>query len=378
MGWAMAIDFSVNTNTYTQQSVSHTSSASATQTGAFMGQAAKVATCPMSLLSAAAEEMTFAMDTTDEFELEERKEKKSIEDAMLERVEMYQEMMKQVGQADDVESFKMALVKQGNKRSPLEEAKERFPDTTDAWVALQTVAKELEKDPATPKEVINDIRAAIATLEESDGSRIKAGLISATVALDYADLGDNASLRELYQQNVFEFEDAYTVFQHVQKEYGSVGFEKAMDFLYGALSADIGSDLPSMENVHLEHVHANLGQVRLLNSTHILCDQLLNRWEKVHGQANCPMNSMQLLEGVVGLGKERFLGTMHIDKIVDKVRSPDIEHTVLFLQEFLSIGRQLPPRVYGDEQGYRKVMDVIQQSVDRAIEKEDEWLASFE
>ncbi len=375
----MPIDFSVNNSFNIQQSSSQSSqNAGSALTGSLMGQAAKVVSSPLSLLASAAEELTFSVDTTDDFELEERKEKKKIDEALEERVEMYKELMHQVGKSEDIEFLKKQLRSGEAKDGALKEATRRFPDPSDAWAALSDALKELEADPSCPKEVINDIKLAMAELEITRGSEIKAGIFGATEGSKHPELADAETLRDFYRQTVCDYEDPAAVFKYIQKEYGSVSFDKAMEFLFNTISADINSDLPSMESTHLENVHNNLGQVRLLQSTHTLCENLLNRWENVHGQKNCPFESMELLGDMVGLGKERFLGAMHIDAIVKKAKPPDLELEVLFLQELLTTVRNTPPRLFGTEQEYGKVIDAVQGSVDNAITREDEWLASLE
>ena len=374
----MAIDFSVNTFS-AQQNISHTAhSPSSAATGALMGQTVKVVASPLSLLASAAEELTFAVDTTDEFELEERKEKRKMEDALLERLELYKDMMHKAGKSEELDNFKKDLRTGDVKNGALKEASQRFPDPTDAWAALTGALKDLEKDMDCPKAILDDIRSAINELEQGKGSEIKAGIFGATTALDFKDLASGDELRDLYRQNVCEFNDASIVFKHIQENYGSLSFNKAMEFLFSSLSADIASDLPSMEKVHLEHVHANLGQVRLLQSTHTLCENLLGRWEKVHNQVNCPLKSMELLGDMVALGKERFLGALQINQIANKAKPVDIEHEVLFLQELMTTTRSIPPRLYDGDQGFIKVMDAVQQSVDNAIMREDDYLASLE
>ena len=374
----MAIDFSVNTFS-AQQNMSHVAHASnSTATGAFMGQAVKVVASPLSLLASAAEELTFSVDTTDEFELEERKEKSKIEDALLARVDLYKEMMHKAGKLEEIDQFKSSLRAGGVKNGVLREARERFPDPSDAWVVLSDTLKNFEKDMDCPKAILADVRSALEELENTLGSEIKAGIFGASVAQDFQDLAGSDELRDFYRQSVCEFQDPNVVFAHIQENYGSVSFDKAMDFLFNGLSADINSGLPSMEKVHLEHVHSNLGQVRLLQSMHVLCEKLLGRWEKVHHQENCPLKSTELLGDMIALGQERFLGAMHIDAIAKKIHAPDIEHEVLFLQELMTITRNTPPNLYDGNQGLSKVMDAVQQSLDNAITREDDYLATLD
>ena len=162
----------------------------------------------------------------------------------------------------------------------------------------------------------------------------------------------------------------------IHEKYGDVGFGKAMDFLFNALGNDLATDVPSMETTHLESVHATLEQVRLLQSTHVQCERLLQRWQDVHG-VQCGLAPMELLGDLVDLRKEHFLGAMQIDRIASKAKAPDIEREVLFLQELLNMARNLPVQLFDGEQGRMKVIDAVQESVDAAIRREDEYLASL-
>ena len=77
----------------TAEQVRHTESAAAK--GAFMGNAVVQQPSPESLLADAAEELTFSADTTDDFELEERKERDKIKKSEEDRVKLYQELMQE-------------------------------------------------------------------------------------------------------------------------------------------------------------------------------------------------------------------------------------------------------------------------------------------
>ena len=77
----MSIDFSVTTMSQMAGGAT-ASAASSLATGSLMGNAAAQVEDPMSLLADAAEELTFAADTTDEYELEDRKERNALKAPM--------------------------------------------------------------------------------------------------------------------------------------------------------------------------------------------------------------------------------------------------------------------------------------------------------
>lgn len=373
----MSIDFSVNNQMGQMAAGAATSSSSALATGSLMGNAAARVEDPMSLLADAAEELTFAADTTDEFELEDRKERERAEESLAERVKLYQDLMHEAGKARDVDRLKDSLRAREGREKAAREALSRFPDPSDAYAALSDALESLSDDPSVDPAVLEDIRQGLAELEAEHGPQIRSGIQGALAAAGYADLDGTDNLRDLYRQTVCDFKDVNAAFAHIHEKYGDVGFDKAMDFLFNALSNDLATDVPSMETTHLENVHANLEQIRLLQSTHVQCERLLQRWESVHGVTNAALTPMELLGDMVGLRNENFLGAMHIDRIAAKAKAPDIERQVLFLQELLSMTRNLPIQLFDGEQGRMKVLDAVQESVDNAIQREDEYLANL-
>ena len=183
----------------------------------------------------------------------------------------------------------------------------------------------------------------------------------------------------LYRNSVAEFNDVNAVFAYVQKEFGTASFERVMDFLFATLSADLASDLPSMETKHLEQLHGTLGQVRLVQSTFVHCEDLLKRWEKVHNVPHAGgLTAMNLVDDLVRCRNERFLGAFQIEEIASKAHAPDIEHEVLFLQDMLQMTQRLPVNFFEDMAGRTKMIDAMQEALDKAVQREDEYLANME
>ena len=54
------------------------------------------------------------------------------------------------------------------------------------------------------------------------------------------------------------------------------------------------------------------------------------------------------------------------------------DYEVLFLQELLNTARNFPTAFFEDDQGRMKVLDAVQEAVDQAIAREDEYLAGQE
>lgn len=375
----MAINFSIDNQAMTRAGGSQGLETASPSMGQLMGSEAVVVSSPMSLLADAAEELTFSVDTTNEFELSEREEKDKIEDLFAKRVELYQQLMHQVGKSQVMETLNQIL---RTVRTPVEarkQAEHHFPDPSDAWAALGELLKNLEKDKADP-EVISAVRAARDTLEEERGLEIRAGIHGTLEAAGYADIDTTDNLKQLYRQTVCEFTSVNDVFSRVQEKYGDAGFERAVSFLYASLSANMDTDMPSMEKSHMESVNTSLGQLRLLQSAYAQCERVIDRWENVHGITAAKDNGftgMALLGDTLALRNESFLSAMHIERLADRAKAPDIEHRVLFLQELLSMTRAFPSSLFDGDAGRMKVLSAVQDAVNAAVVTEDEYLASL-
>ena len=369
----MPID-SINTGFQTQFNTP--GAAPAAERGSFMGHTVAVQDSPESLLADAAEELGFSVDRTKEYEVGDRKQRDKASLSQFERVKLYQELMHKAGKGRKISELVESLKQTGARESAEKKALGLFPDPSDAWCALLEAAEELEAGGADPS-LVAGVKAAADRLEQARGPEIRAGIQGAVAARDFEGLDDGDALRDLYRGTVGEFSSVNEVFSEIHGKYGD-NFTQAMDFLFAAISADIGSEVPSMGKAHLESVHAKLGLVRLTQSAYKLCDAQVTRWKTVHGMADSPITPMSLLGDVLGLRGKSFLSAGNIRQIVDKAGAPDPEKEVLFTQDLLKTVRDIPVALYDDEAGRMTVLTAVQDAVDEAVSREDEWLASME
>jgi type III secretion protein W len=106
----------------------------------------------------------------------------------------------------------------------------------------------------------------------------------------------------------------------------------------------------------------------------------MDRWENVHGIKQGPsgLDAMKLLGDVLSLGEKKFLSGMQVEGIMAKAGAPDPEFEVLFLQELITSSRKFPSALFGDDSGRMKVLTAMQEAVDSAVTREDEWLAQMD
>ena len=219
----MSIDFSVTTMSQMAGGAT-ASAASSLATGSLMGNAAAQVEDPMSLLADAAEELTFAADTTDEYELEDRKERERAESAYAERVKLYQDLMHEAGKSQNIDRLKDSLRAREGREKASRETLYRFPDPSDAYAALSEALDAFSDDPSVDPSVIEDIRQGLAELEAEHGPQIRSGIQGALAAAGYPELDSADGLRDLYRQTVCDFTDVNAAFAHIHEKYGDVGF----------------------------------------------------------------------------------------------------------------------------------------------------------
>ena len=113
----MAIN-SISGAFHAEEQIRHTETSSVK--GSFMGNAVVQQPSPESLLADAAEELTFSADTTDDFELEERKERDKIKKFEEDRVRLYQELMHEAGKSEQLNQMRDSLRNRADSRRALD------------------------------------------------------------------------------------------------------------------------------------------------------------------------------------------------------------------------------------------------------------------
>ncbi|MDR2302069.1 MAG: type III secretion system gatekeeper subunit SctW [Deltaproteobacteria bacterium] len=339
--------------------------------GALAGLKVTVADNPASRLADAAEELTFSVDNTDELELKERKEKSTADGSLIERVKLYQELIFNNEQKDQVGALAKRLKAAKDGQDALDKAKEFFPDPADAWAVLTELAEE-------GGEGAEAIRAALDILTAESGREISATMVSVLVGSDFPDLGDLGGLKHEYAHSTIDFPDAVDMLAHIVEKFGADGFERGVEFLNKALAADLALETPSREKSSLETVSSQLGLVRILNGARSLGQKLFDRWINVHGQSDSKLTGMDFLNFVIEGKKQNYPASSVADPLVAKAKPPDVELEVLFRQDLLNTLKSLSYQTFEDGEKRSRFINAVQDGLDLAVAREDEWLASLE
>lgn len=364
---------SINSSQMGQVQTSQSQQARATVEGTFMGHAVAVEDSPESLLADAAEELGFAVDSHEDCEATERKEREAAASERLKK--LYEVLMSQAGKSQQMQNVVDSLKRLADRQAMRHAVAKEFSDNTDAWAALQHAIDVLSGDPEVTKEQVAEMKALSDEMMAEHGQEIRMGLQGAVTGSEYADVVGSEAGKGLYQKTVGEFSSVTEVFSDIKEKFGAQ-FDRAMDFLFAAVSADIESEVPSMGKAHLESVHAKLGLVRLTQSAFRLCEDVATRWKDVH-HVESGFSAMTLLEDVMKWTSQSFLSASEVREAAMKAAPPDIEHEVLILQEILSAVRKFPTALFGDDNARATVTSAVQEAVDDAVQREDEYLATL-
>lgn len=333
---------------------------------------------PQSMIDNASEELTTSLESksSDDFAIKDRKRQGKDSDSLLKAVQEYTELMN-----DDNRNAKKAMLSQvlrltQNSQDTLEKTLEQFSNKTDAWTTLVEIAQEYGKESPQPTG-LKFVLDAMETLENEFGDEIRAGLKGALNSKEFSDVGSAAQLRDLYTTTVTITAAPDAVLARLLEEYDSDDeLDRAIDFLLSTLGGELESADPSMDKVHLQSVMGDLEKTQQLHSSHKLCTTALGRWKEQHsgGGDDSVLTPLEMMRELIALKNENFISPSSIDTIVDQADPQDIEREVLFLQEMLAAVRKFPIMVFDNVENRVKVMGAVQDAVDDAVRREDEFL----
>ncbi|MDR3205416.1 MAG: type III secretion system gatekeeper subunit SctW [Deltaproteobacteria bacterium] len=341
--------------------------------GSLDGYEITVASNPVSDLEEAAEELTFALDNTKEMALRERKERPSTIDSQIERVKLYQEMMRVSGRLFDLELVEKIIRSSKDPSEALEKIRQRFNEPTEAYAVLNDILSRLdEDDPIQPF-----LRATLTLLEQQSGRDIRSGLLAALGARRFADLKDPFELAQDYRE-VIDFPDANGMLSFIDERFGVQGFDRGLDYLLKTLAADLAEAEPGADKIRLEAAGAELGRVRILNGVRAQGHRLSERWKKVCGKIESELTAMDFLRLMLALNKETFISSNAPEPLVTLAKADSVIDRVIFLQELLRTTKDLSLQSFDTPEIRGRCLGAFQEALDLAIEREDEYLASLE
>ncbi|UTH76818.1 type III secretion system gatekeeper subunit SctW [Chromobacterium sp. IIBBL 290-4] len=260
---------------------------------------------------------------------------------------------------EDVESkaegiLNMAQSPDASAEELLNQARRQFPDDSDLVLVLRQLARRKQLDEASRKRLREALKQAEAeadpqTLKAGINSALKARLFGAALAMSPSLL--RASYRQFLQSEGAESE----IYQDWVASYGFEHRRAVLDFVEGALLADIDSLDPSCSRLEFGSLLGRLTQLKLLRSAdllfvgRLLANPLVCRFNPSEADWLLLMLSLlQTPQQLDGLLAETVGDTALLSRHADRSG---------LLQALYQACKALPPRLFPDEEWQEALLE---------------------
>lgn len=346
--------------------------------GSYRGQTVEVTRDASSLMSDAAEELTFGAGEEVERKLPERREAEQRHGALLARVRLYTDKTGTLDKNEFEQLVKQLLLMERARSEDVAALTRRaFPDPTDAHAALLLARDEVDKrrdlTPARADALREALTRAAERLEETEGPAVRAGYNIAAVSP--GELRESpAALRVLYRDTIIDFSSYEATFAAMNRRWTPDAFPRAVDFLLRALGADMAATTPSTSPAQLKTVMDGLHMVETLRTLHHDAEALLRRVETRHGPQTVDpsriAHTLLSFRDLPMLEESRVLADMPF------LISPDPVRDATLTQGVRELAAGLPHRAFPSSEQRQAMLDALQAVLEQAADREEQGAPS--
>ncbi len=273
-----------------------------------------------------------------------------------------------------------------------------FQDPTLKNAALTGALKLLKDQEADPR-LIELLEQILRELREESGSEIRAGYNISEVAAAIVGEGEDllSALRDFYCQVVFGNQNLITTYHFIMNSFpdekerkkrhqqqkkqhqneqeidgveGQERLEKALQFLFEALAAELKSNAPSLDPALLKSVMDSLCQVEFFRNAYRSFLQMMTKMNIAC--AKIPVAPSKLInELLTRISKEAFNDDEFL-RIAEKFSVPPLQLSIEFLTKIYEMIRLFPERIFSSSVTRENCLIAVQRSLDSAIARESE------
>ncbi len=356
---------------------SHLSGQSASLRANFRGESITHSRDPIAALQDAAEELTFAHSEKVEKKLAKRKinSKGLAKSFAMEQAEKYLRQVPDLERNKKLDDFAKAVLENSAGMTPetLRQRAQQFSgDETHQFLALSYTHEKAKEDNASP-ELIASLEQAMTDLQAEAGPAIQAGLNVSVVAEDFSakGIGDTQQLRDFYRDVVLDYASVNDAYNRIVGEHSDDNFLEAVSFLLKSLAVDLDAGNHSLDKVKLKQIMDDMYQLKLLNSMHSQCEDLLVRVRHNFDAVPERIGTNDLMKELLVVQDKAWQGGTFFSELPHKLGILNNTAEIYFLQGFKEITRLIPLKVFNDDQIKReRLLQSVQQALDIAIDNE--------
>ncbi len=265
----------------------------------------------------------------------------------------------------EAEIFTRALMQSGENDANkcLELVKKFFRDPTLQDAALRHAQSHLpESDPRHA-----ELAKALEILQKESGAHIRAGYNIAPI--EHKDLSPQEA-RDCYRFHILDYSSYERTFKNLMNEYSPENLPQTVDFLRKALGVDMQSLQPSCAPEQLHEVAEGLYVVQNLGTLYAdagkLCESTAKRF------ISTEPHPRELMLGILQNKDNSAISEPSLRHSMPFLVSKNPTRDAVFVRGVREIARNLPTKIYTSAEQRQKVLNMLQQNLDIAIEREEE------
>ncbi|GLT19798.1 hypothetical protein GCM10007938_35810 [Vibrio zhanjiangensis] len=333
------------------------------------GAISKVKASPQSSLASSLEELGSAIADRRNRSKDETKANQRADRDQLKFIEEIQEYLQQVPDLEKQKkllSFVSANLGKSKTADEFLLCLESFSDDE----GLQYLAGKVLAESSDPNDK-RHFNKALDTFFQQHQKSISITLNTSAAFAEQLPVEDISQARSEYR-TLTEYQAHSKAWQDLQimaKDYGSI--EKAIDIHQKALSADYHSLKPSDDRSVLGQVMLNLGQLKQLTTVFELVESVAKLIEKL---CFVPIDSSSLMDHLLTFADSQYVGQSRFDNSMRDMGITLPNAKVVAAQQMRRIAMALPEGMYPTLEHRVRVTTSLQDCIDQAINKEEEWL----
>ena len=344
------------------------------QTGTLMGQRAALVSDEVSSLGDGAEELSLHMAETVEEKHHAEREVEVEEPPEVIDAEQIVQMLEEGKNADAQEKLQELAEKVlAGREPPRQLAGQAFGDVSQQYLGLQYALREGEKRGAA-SEALEAIRDALADLEMDSGPQIRAALNTLGAAGEFAaDAPQMARFQNAYRDIVLGENTLPKTLALALERFGSQDAGRGLAQLVAALGQDLAAARPSAEPSRLRALTADLYHLQVAVTVLEGCKELAGKLQQGNPQpGGGALDSQRLMRDLVAVSGEKWVTEARFANLVKQHNVTSLPGRIAFLAGVKAMLHALPVQVFADADNRQSVFNAVQQSLDIAIDEEDQ------
>lgn len=326
-----------------------------------------------SMLADAAEEISLHhAETAESKHVAERKKELARPRSLMspEAIESYIEDTEEDEEGDSSKLMNFVQRVMGGQGDPAVHARLMFLRPASQYLALQYALQRGTRE-GSSEQALEGLREALDELEMEHGPRIRADINTIGAAKEGAPgPAGVAQFQSAYVDLVLGHATLAGTLHLVLDQFGETGLVAGLERLQRALGQDLAAARPSTGAAHLQNLVQDLYHLGVASTVLEGCKDLLAQMRKRHG-INSDDVPVALMKDLVDLSSETWVSSDRFVRLAEKAGAGAVEPQINFLTGIKGLIRDMPPKIFVDDDQRQNVLTAAQDALDSAIDKEE-------